>query len=130
MTKRGATEDLFFLIFAIPPPTHTHKKKMEKKVAAARLATITASHWTGNRLFFVNSLTIRHILGNLFTFLKMTPLKMFCLASVRNSFCSASLYSGVPRMLRIPTVSTTFSTGRREYTSLYTRTYVIRGVKL
>ena len=30
---------------------------MWKKIAAAQLATITATRWTGNRLFFVDSPT-------------------------------------------------------------------------
>ena len=32
----------------------------KKKIAAARLATITATCWTGNRLFFVDSLRKAH----------------------------------------------------------------------
>ena len=32
-------------------------KKVEKKIAAARLASILVTRWTGNRLFFMDSLS-------------------------------------------------------------------------
>ena len=54
----------FFFIFAkkekmdniFLPKKHKFFGEKKKKIAAAQLATITATRWTGNRLFFVDSL--------------------------------------------------------------------------
>ena len=63
MYKKGPTGDFFFFIF--PKKKFFFSKNgqisYQKKngiffFAAARLAIITATRWTGNRLFFVHSL--------------------------------------------------------------------------
>ena len=67
MSKKGPTGDFFFFIFAkkkkkkrtIFSYQKKKKKKLRKKNAAARLAIITATRWTGNRLFVVDSLKAR-----------------------------------------------------------------------
>ena len=38
--------------------SYQKKKNGKKKIAAARLATITATRWTGNRHFFWDSLVM------------------------------------------------------------------------
>ena len=48
---------LLFSFFS-PPKNGQYFPTKKKKIAAARLATITATRWTGNRLFFVDSLVL------------------------------------------------------------------------
>ena len=66
MAQKGATGDFFFHFCKkkkkrilkmdnIFPPK---KKYGKKEIAAARLASILATRWTGNRLFFMDRLGI------------------------------------------------------------------------
>ena len=45
-----------FIIFLPPPPQK--KKEKKKDFAAARLATISATRWTGNKVFFKGGLRV------------------------------------------------------------------------
>ena len=58
MAKKGATGDFFF-IFANKNGQYFHEKKKKSGnffFAAARLASILATRWTGNRIFFMDGL--------------------------------------------------------------------------
>ena len=57
MAKKGATGDFFFHFCKKNGQYFHGKKSGEKKIAAARLASIIATCWTGNRFFFMDSLT-------------------------------------------------------------------------
>ena len=58
MTEKGATGDFFFSLLQEKKKSPKMdniilpKKKHRKIIVAARLATITATRWTGNSLFF------------------------------------------------------------------------------
>ena len=57
MAKKGATGDFFFSFLQKKIKFMEEKKKWKKKkFAAARLASILATRWTGNRFFFMDSL--------------------------------------------------------------------------
>ena len=60
--KKKVRLETFFLIFAQKKKIHLKmdnifnvKKKVEKRIAAARLASILATRWTGNRIIFMDS---------------------------------------------------------------------------
>ena len=68
MSKKGPTGNFFFHFgnFVFPKMDNIFlpkkiKKDGKKKIAAARLPIITATRWTGNRLFVVDSLSIGRI---------------------------------------------------------------------
>ena len=64
MAQKGATGDFFFFNFAkffyfilkMNNIFMEKKKRVEKKIAAARLASILATRWTGNIISFMDSL--------------------------------------------------------------------------
>ena len=58
MTKKGATGDSFFSFLQKKDKNGQYEKKnvKEKKIVATRLAIISATRWTGNTLFFMDSL--------------------------------------------------------------------------
>ena len=81
MAKKGATGDFFFAFLQkkiISPKMDNISYQKKKKIAAARLASILATRWTGNRLFFMDNLTfIKSAIGNL-----PTTYTMFCILLV------------------------------------------------
>ena len=56
---------IFFFFFILFIHTIFLQKKKKKNSATAQLATILATRWTENRLFFMNSLTIAKYLGRI-----------------------------------------------------------------